>query len=55
MITHVIDGEARKASDGATFETVDPWRQAPWEEVARGTRLNTHLDAAALRARQSVG
>lgn len=28
MIPHVIDGEARKASDGRTFPTVDPWTQA---------------------------
>jgi aminomuconate-semialdehyde/2-hydroxymuconate-6-semialdehyde dehydrogenase len=49
VITHVIDGEARKASDGATFETVDPWRQAPWEEVARGTREDVEAAVAAAR------
>ena len=49
MITHVIDGEARKASDGATFETVDPWRQSPWEEVARGTRDDVETAVAAAR------
>lgn len=51
MISHVIDGEARKASDGATFETVDPWTQAPWEEVALGTRDD--VDAAAAAARRA--
>ncbi len=51
MITHVIDGEARKASDGGTFETVDPWRQAVWEEAARGTRDD--VDAAVAAARRA--
>ncbi|MGH9041094.1 MAG: aldehyde dehydrogenase [Acidimicrobiia bacterium] len=49
MIPHVIDGEARKASDGRTFETVDPWRQAPWEEVALGTRDDVEAAVAAAR------
>jgi aminomuconate-semialdehyde/2-hydroxymuconate-6-semialdehyde dehydrogenase len=51
VITHVIDGKARKAADGGTFETVDPWRQAPWEEVARGTRDD--VDAAVAAARRA--
>ncbi|HEV3365441.1 MAG TPA: aldehyde dehydrogenase family protein, partial [Acidimicrobiia bacterium] len=51
MITHVIDGEPRKASDGGVFETVDPWRQASWEEVARGTRDD--IDAAVAAARRA--
>jgi aminomuconate-semialdehyde/2-hydroxymuconate-6-semialdehyde dehydrogenase len=49
VIPHVIDGEARKASDGRTFETVDPWRQAPWEEVAQGTRDDVEAAVAAAR------
>jgi len=49
VITHVIDGEARKASDGRTFETVDPWRQAPWEEVALATRADVEAAVAAAR------
>jgi aminomuconate-semialdehyde/2-hydroxymuconate-6-semialdehyde dehydrogenase len=51
VITHVIDGEPRKASDGGTFETVDPWKRAPWEEVARGTRDD--VDAAVAAARRA--
>ncbi len=49
MIPHVIDGEARKSSDGRTFETVDPWRQAPWEEVALATRDDVEAAVRAAR------
>jgi aminomuconate-semialdehyde/2-hydroxymuconate-6-semialdehyde dehydrogenase len=51
MIGHVIDGEVRKASDGGTFETIDPWRQAAWEDVALGTRDD--VDAAVVAARRA--
>lgn len=49
MIPHVIDGEARKASDGRIFSTVDPWTQAPWEETALGTREDVEAAVAAAR------
>jgi aminomuconate-semialdehyde/2-hydroxymuconate-6-semialdehyde dehydrogenase len=49
VISHVIDGEARKSSDGRTFETVDPWRQAPWEEVALATRDDVEAAVRAAR------
>ena len=31
---HVIDG--REESDGATFDSVDPWTREPWATVALG-------------------
>ncbi len=49
MIPHVIDGEARKSGDGRTFETVDPWRQTAWEEVALATRDDVEAAVAAAR------
>jgi aminomuconate-semialdehyde/2-hydroxymuconate-6-semialdehyde dehydrogenase len=49
MIGHVIDGEVRKASDGGTFETIDPWRQAVWEDVALGTRDDVGAAVTAAR------
>jgi aminomuconate-semialdehyde/2-hydroxymuconate-6-semialdehyde dehydrogenase len=49
MIGHVIDGEVRKASDGGTFETIDPWRQAAWEDVALGTRDDVGAAVTAAR------
>jgi aminomuconate-semialdehyde/2-hydroxymuconate-6-semialdehyde dehydrogenase len=51
VITHLIDGEARKASDGGTFETVDPWLQETWDEVAQGTRED--VEAAVVAARRA--
>src|SRR6266568_8467713 len=49
LIGHVIGGEEGPASDGATFETIDPWTRRPWARVARGTRQDVDRAVAAAR------
>src|SRR5919199_1967438 len=49
LIGHVIAGEEVPASDGATFDTVDPWTRRPWARVARGTREDVERAVAAAR------
>lgn len=48
-IRHVIDGELADASDGATFDTVDPWTRQPWAQVARATRDDVERGIGAAR------
>ncbi len=50
LIRHVIGGAEVESSDGATFETVDPWTREPWATVARGTRTDVERAIAAARA-----
>src|SRR6266536_1578734 len=50
LIGHVIGGEEVAASDGGTFDTVDPWTRQPWAQVARGTREDVDRAAAAARS-----
>ncbi|MGI9606668.1 MAG: aldehyde dehydrogenase, partial [Acidimicrobiales bacterium] len=51
MITHWIDGQAQKSVNGATFETVNPWTQEAYDEVARADR--TDVDQAVGAARRA--
>jgi aminomuconate-semialdehyde/2-hydroxymuconate-6-semialdehyde dehydrogenase len=51
MIANWIDGKPTEASDGATFDTVDPWTQEPWEQIALGGRAD--VDAALQAARRA--
>ena len=44
---HVIDG--REESDGATFDSVDPWTREPWATVALGGAAEAHRAVAAAR------
>ncbi|MEU3526762.1 aldehyde dehydrogenase [Streptomyces sp. NPDC038707] len=46
---HVIDGEECASADGRRFETVDPWRRAPWAEVALGGAADVDRAVAAAR------
>jgi aminomuconate-semialdehyde/2-hydroxymuconate-6-semialdehyde dehydrogenase len=48
-IGHFIGGQEVPASDGATFDTVDPWMRQPWARVARGTRQDVDRAVAAAR------
>ncbi len=50
MITHWINGRAEKSADGRTFESVDPWTQAAWTEVALGGRAEVDAAVGAARA-----
>jgi aminomuconate-semialdehyde/2-hydroxymuconate-6-semialdehyde dehydrogenase len=50
-IPHVIDGEERPSADGGTFASIDPARQEPWAEVARGRAAD--VDAAVAAARRA--
>jgi aminomuconate-semialdehyde/2-hydroxymuconate-6-semialdehyde dehydrogenase len=36
VIGHVIDGEETESSSGARFDTIDPWIQQAWAQVALG-------------------
>src|SRR6266511_1189590 len=49
LIGHVIGGQEGPASDGDTFETIDPWTRRPWARVARGTRQDVDRAVAAAR------
>jgi aminomuconate-semialdehyde/2-hydroxymuconate-6-semialdehyde dehydrogenase len=49
QIRHVIGGAEVDASDGATFESVDPWTRRPWAQVARGTREDVERAVGAAR------
>lgn len=50
-IQHVIDGELVDASDGEVFESVNPWTQEPWAEVAKASKTDvTRAITAARRA-----
>ncbi len=51
MIENWIDGKAREAGDGATFETIDPWTQTPHDTVALSSRDD--VDAAVGAARRA--
>ena len=44
---HVIDG--REESDGATFDSVDPWTREPWATVALGGAAEADRAVAAAR------
>jgi aminomuconate-semialdehyde/2-hydroxymuconate-6-semialdehyde dehydrogenase len=44
---HVIDG--REESDGATFDSVDPWTREPWATVALGGAAEAERAVAAAR------
>ena len=50
MIPNWINGEAREASGGATFETIDPWTQEPHDNVALSSREDVAAAVAAARA-----
>src|SRR6266487_3660304 len=49
LIGHFIDGEEVPASDGASFDTIDPWTRQPWARVAGGTREDVERAVAAAR------
>jgi aminomuconate-semialdehyde/2-hydroxymuconate-6-semialdehyde dehydrogenase len=49
QIRHVIGGAEVDASDGATFESVDPWTRRPWAQVARGTHDDVERAVGAAR------
>src|SRR6266498_6002810 len=49
LIGHVIGGQEGPASDGDTFETIDPWTRRPWARVARGMRQDVDRAVAAAR------
>jgi aminomuconate-semialdehyde/2-hydroxymuconate-6-semialdehyde dehydrogenase len=49
LIHHVIGGAEVPSSDGATFQTVDPWTRQPWARVARGTREDVERAVVAAR------
>jgi aminomuconate-semialdehyde/2-hydroxymuconate-6-semialdehyde dehydrogenase len=36
VIRHVIDGNETESSSGARLDTIDPWTQQPWAQVALG-------------------
>ncbi len=50
MIPNWIDGEAREASDSATFETIDPWTQEPHDKVVLSSRTDVAAAVTAARA-----
>lgn len=51
MITHWIDGREAKSADGATFDTIDPWAQSVWSQVAEAGAAD--VDAAVSSARRA--
>ncbi|MCW2759526.1 MAG: aldehyde dehydrogenase [Nocardioidaceae bacterium] len=51
LIPHVIDGEEVESASGARFETVDPYTQASYAEVALGGA--TEADRAVAAARRA--
>jgi len=50
MIGHWIDGQERASRSGETFESVDPWSQRPYAEVALAGRADI-ADAVAAASR----
>jgi aminomuconate-semialdehyde/2-hydroxymuconate-6-semialdehyde dehydrogenase len=48
-ITHFVEGESAESGDGATFQSVDPYAQAPWAEVSRGSAADVDRAVAAAR------
>lgn len=51
FIPHVIGGREIESADGKRFESVNPYTQKPWAEVALGGR--TEADRAVAAARQA--
>ncbi len=51
MIHHWIDGAAQESGNGARFDTVDPWTQQTWSEVAEAGAED--VDAAVGAARRA--
>jgi len=47
----VIDGVESDSSDGARFDTIDPWTREPWAEVALGSKVDA--DRAVESARRA--
>lgn len=50
-INHWINGSEQKSNSGQTFETIDPWTQQPWSDVAEGGQAE--VDAAVGAAREA--
>lgn len=48
---HVIDGQEVRSHDGGTFESIDPWLDGPWADVALGSAADA--DAAVNAARRA--
>ena len=46
---HIIDGKEVESTDGARFETVNPWTREPWAEIALGGKQEADLAIAAAR------
>lgn len=46
---HIIDGDEIGSSDGATFDSVDPWLREPWAEIALGGAAEADRAVAAAR------
>jgi len=49
LITHVIDGQDVESESGARFDSVDPYTQAAYAEVALGGQAEVDRAVAAAR------
>lgn len=48
-IGHFIDGETAQASDGGTFDSVNPWTRSAWAATAKATQEDVERAVSAAR------
>ena len=46
---HVIGNQEVRSIDGGTFESIDPWHDQPWADIALGTAADADAAVAAAR------
>ncbi|MEO3930017.1 aldehyde dehydrogenase family protein [Micromonosporaceae bacterium B7E4] len=55
VVAQVVDGQVGESTDGAYFDSVDPWTQRPWARVARAGRADVTAAVAAARRAFDTG